>query len=421
MKKKNLIKNIALALSLSIFSPLAYAKAEPVNVPKIYAKSAVSIDMDTMEVILDYNSENKMYPASTTKLMTGILLAENKNKTDNLSYTKSAKEQPEYSLNTNVKPISIGETMSADDVMKALLLFSANDASYVIADNVGENVDNFIKMMNDKAKEYGMENTNFVTPNGLHSGEHYTTALDLAILGKKAYENSWVRETMALKKASVKTSAGTIAIMDNRNKLLEKNGNIGGKTGYTTPAGKCLVSIYERDGRRIVGVVLNSIFDSEDSAVFNDTEKIIDASYAAKKSTLIGKDEVVETLPIKYKVFRFFGPEKTIDVPFTSRQNIEYYENDLNKKSIDKKIDVSLLNPWKLDTNVTAAKLTVTEPLTSKSYDLYPGISKSDLVKENLVLYVLAAVATLVILALITFIIAAIKRASRKKRRKRYF
>lgn len=416
MKKVTLIKSMALALSLSLFSPLISAKADPITVPKIYAKSAVVVDMDTMEVILDLNSQDKMYPASTTKLMTAILLAENKNKEDSLTYTKSAKKQPAYSLNASVKPIDVGSTMTSNDVMKALLLYSANDSAYIIADNVATDSDTFIKMMNEKAKEFGMENTNFVTANGLHNENHYSTALDIAILGKKSYDNSWVRETLSIKKDSIQLPSKDKFLVENRNKFLGQKGNIGGKTGYTSEAGKCFVSIYERDGRKLVSVVLKSVFDSEDLAMFNDTEKIIDASYSAKRTTLMSKDETVETLPIQYKSFGFFGPSKTIDVPLTLKEDIEYYENPINKQSIEKDISTAGLNPWKLDKNLSAAKLIVTEPLVSKKYALYPKVSKSDLIKANLLLYLGTLISIIIIITFIFFFKSKLKKNSNKKR-----
>ncbi|WP_029452805.1 D-alanyl-D-alanine carboxypeptidase family protein [Clostridium algidicarnis] len=418
MKKVTLLKSMVLALSLSLFSPIISVKADPITVPKIYAKSAVVIDMDTMDVILDLNSEDKMYPASTTKLMTAILLAENKSKEENLTYTKSAKDQPAYSLNASVKPINIGTTMTAGDVMKALLLYSANDSAYIIADNVATDSDSFIKMMNEKAEEFGMKNTNFITANGLHNENHYSTALDLAILGKKSYDNPWVRETLSIKEDSIQLPSNDKFLMENRNKYLGKNGNLGGKTGYTTEAGKCFVSIYERDGRKLVSVVLKSIFDSEDLAMFNDTEKIIDASYSAKKTILINKDDIVETLPIQYKSFGFFGPSKTIDVPLIVKEDIEYYENPINKKYLEKDINTAGLNPWKLNKNLSAGKLTLKEPLSSKKYVLYPSVSKSDLIKANLLIYIGTLICTILIITIIFFFKSKVKR---NKNKKRYF
>lgn len=419
MRNTKIFSSIALALSLTVFSPKLVAKAENAQLPKINGKAAITMDLGTGEIVYTQNIDNKMYPASTTKLMTALLLAENKQKEDSLKYTESAKAQPEYSLNKSLKSIAVGETMSASDTMKALLLYSANDSAYMIADNVAGSSDKFITMMNEKAKALGLNNTNFVTANGLHDQNHYTTAYDLALLGKAAYANPWVKETMALKKETIRTSAGTILIIENRNKLLGKDGNVGGKTGSTSQAGKNLVAIYNRDGREMAGVVLGSVYDRDDTFVFNDMEQIINWSYNAKRVPLYTKNSVVDTLPIKYKLFKFFGPEKTIDVPFLVKQDVEYYENDVNKKEITPKIDTENVNPWNLSKDNKAATLTVAQRNSSQSYDLYPNISKTDILKSNAVVYILSSVGFIVILALIAFTIAALRRLSRKK--KRYF
>lgn len=419
MKKSKIFSTMALALSLTVLSPtLIKAKADEVKLPDINGKTALTMDLSTGEIIYAKSADEKMYPASTTKLMTAILLAENKQKNDTLNYTESAKKQPEYSLNTNIHPMQIGETMSANDVMKALLLFSANDCAYMVADNVGGNVDSFIKMMNDKATKLNLKNTHFVTANGLHDPEHYTTAYDLSVLGKTAYENPWVKEVMGTKKDTIKTSAGTVIIVENRNKILGKDGCVGGKTGYTTPAGKCLVAIFERSGRPMVGVVMKSIYDQNDTFVFNDMEKIINWSYEAKKVPFIKKDTKVETLNAKYKLFKFFGPEKTIEVPLMVKEDVEYYENEINKKETTTKVKAENINPWKLQANAKAGTLTVSERNYSKSYDLYTTVSKNDIVKANTLTYILSGVISIAVIALIIFVLAMISKASKRKRRR---
>ena len=184
MKRTNRLLLFTLVFTL-IFSTTVLAAVKP---PELLGKAAISVDMDTNEIIYTKNIDNKMYPASITKLVTALLLAENKKSTDNLTYTKTAKEQPPYSYNLNVQPVAIGDTMSADNVMDGLLLYSGNDIAYMIADNVGQNSTNFAKMMNDKAMKLGMKNSHFITPNGLDdkNNQHYTTAYDLTLLGRAA-------------------------------------------------------------------------------------------------------------------------------------------------------------------------------------------------------------------------------------------
>ncbi|WP_040212141.1 D-alanyl-D-alanine carboxypeptidase family protein, partial [Clostridium polynesiense] len=283
MKYKKIIGTLILAFSFNTLTPLfstkAQAKTDP---PNIVGQYAITIDADTGEVIYSKNGDAKSYPASTTKLLTALLLAENKNKEDILKFTESALKQPDYALYRSFGPIPLGTTMSADDVMKSLMLFSGNDIAYLIADNVAGDTSKFSDMMNAKLKEWGLNNSHFVNPNGLHHDNHYTTPFELAVITKKAYENPWVKETMAQSKATVNTSLNKPINLENRNKNVGTDGCVAGKTGYTSPAGRSLAAVYERDGRTIIGVVMKSAYDVQDTQVFKDMKNIIDYSYAAE-------------------------------------------------------------------------------------------------------------------------------------------
>ncbi|MBZ9608697.1 D-alanyl-D-alanine carboxypeptidase [Clostridium estertheticum] len=412
MKRKNRLLLFTLVFTL-IFSTTVLAAVNP---PELIGKAAISVDMDTNEIIYTKNIDNKMYPASITKLITALLLAENKKSTDNLNYTKTAKEQPSYSYNLNVQPVAIGDTMSADNVMDGLLLYSGNDIAYMIADNVGQNPTNFAKMMNDKATNLGMKGSHFITPNGLDdkNDQHYTTAYDLTLLGRAAYKNDWVKKSMGKKTSIIKSANGVEATVQNRNKLLGIEGNIGGKTGYTEKAGRCLVSIYERNGRHIIGVVMNSENDAKDTKVFEDMKKLIDFSYGAKKEVLNKKATEIKTISVPYKVIPFIGPEKTIDVPLESKEDVTFYKNDVAPQSSAK---VSLTNAWKLNKKTSVGTLLFKQKDAEKSYKLYPMISKSALIKDNIIIYAAAAIVLIVVLALIVLLISSINR--RKNRHSR--
>ncbi|GAA0679779.1 MULTISPECIES: D-alanyl-D-alanine carboxypeptidase family protein [Clostridium] len=418
--KKRFITSIAVTLALTILSPLGTVAKAETSTPNIIAKSAITMDIETGEIIYSKDADSQRYPASITKLMTGLLLAENKDKSDIITYSEDAKKQPEYSFNLNIKPRTVGDSMTASNSMKTLLLYSANDEAYAIADTIAGSASGFANMMNEKAKALGMKNTNYVTPNGLHDDNHYTTAYDLSILGKAVYDNPWTRETMALKKDSVQTSTGTIAIIENRNKNLGLDGCIGGKTGYTAAAGRCLLALYERDGRTLVGVVLKSAYDAQDTAAFNDMKSIIDWSYAAEKTTFYKSGSTLETISVPYKTFRFFGKEKTIDVPLVLNNDIKYYDNDINAKETELVFNTEEINPWKLNGKDKVATVTVKQRNSSTTYDLYSTVKSSDLIKANILSYILLVAGIIAVLALVIFIIASFKKRSRKRYNRRY-
>ena len=225
---------------------------------------------------------------------------------------------------------------------------------------------------------------------------------------------------MALKKDSVQTSTGTIAIIENRNKNLGLDGCIGGKTGYTAAAGRCLLALYERDGRTLVGVVLKSAYDAQDTAAFNDMKSIIDWSYAAEKTTFYKSGSTLETISVPYKTFRFFGKEKTIDVPLVLNNDIKYYDNDINAKETELVFNTEEINPWKLNGKDKVATVTVKQRNSSTTYDLYSTVKSSDLIKANILSYILLVAGIIAVLALVIFIIASFKKRSRKRYNRRY-
>lgn len=435
---------LLLILLLVSFSTTAFAANA--DVPSINGKSAIVIDASTGEIIYEKDIDaSPMYPASTTKLLTALLLAENKQPKDVLKYTENAAKQPDYSLYNLVgrSKITVKDTMTAEDVMKSLLLFSANDAAYMVADNVAGSPAEFANMMNDRIKKMGLKNTHFVTANGLDNGieDHYTSAYDLSVIGREAYKNPWVKQVMNTAKDKIEISNGTIAYVENRNKLLgqkidtalaDKIGinldevpasnavAVGGKTGYTSKAGRCLVAIFEKDGRVLIGVVLKSVYDANDTYVFNDMTKIINWSYAAKRTPLYKANTELETITLKYKPLKFFGPEKEVKVPVALKEDAEYFENAVNKAEIKTEFNLSDdIKVSKLNTDNSIGKLVLKEREASRSYDIYPMLSSKEVMKDNILLYIGVGVGAIVILAILILIIRLVSKAFRRGKRNR--
>ena len=421
MKHKRFFSLIVLFLVFSMSSNVFAAASDgTTKLPTIYGEAAITVDVATGEIIYAKNVDKQMYPASTTKLMTALLLAENREKTDEIKYTQIAKYQPADSLNVNFHPIGLDETMSGADVMDGLLLYSANDAAYMIADSVSGNPTNFMNMMNDKAAKLKMSGTHFVTPNGLHRPDHYTTPYDMSILSRVSYLNPWVKESMGKKQNTISTSKGTTFKIENSNKLLGEDGCIAGKTGYTSPAGRCLVAFYVRNGREIMGVVMGSVMDASDTYVFNDMKKIIDYSYYLQKAVLYAKNSVIKTETLKYKPLGFFGPEKTVSVPLIAKEDVSYYDNEANKKDLKENINLTSIDLSNLKGNKSIGTLKLTEKGKVKTYKLYSTVSKGTLVKNSIPIYLMAAGIFILFLIGIVFIIRIINLNKRKRRRSKF-
>lgn len=412
-----------LLASLLVLTGVGNVKAAEEAKPKIEGKAAIVMDMDTGEIVYENNIDGKQYPASTTKLLTGLLFAENKAKTDSIKYTESAKKQEPYSLDKTLAfgKIKVGDSIVAQEVMDALLIFSANDSAYMIADSVSGDSSKFADLMNDRINKLGLKNTHFLIPNGLHHQDHYTTPYDLGVIGMEAFKNQWVRETLSKKSSTITTAAGITMLIDTRNKLLDIDGCLGGKTGYTSKAGRTLVAFFDRNGRKLVGVVMNSVYDAKDTVVFEDMKKIIEWSYNAKTVNRHKAGDTVSTEILSYKPFKFFGPEKKIEVPVLIKEDVKYFDNAINKSEAKESVKIDKLDAWKLDNGSSIGTLTLNERRAVKNFSLYTTISAKDIIKENMPLYIGAGAAMLIFLALVLLTLLKIRSGRRRKSRKYFY
>ena len=421
---KKFLKSLALTLSLSIALPLFNnISALATTQPNIMGKSAITMDLDTGEIIYSKNADEKRSPASTTKLLTSLIFAENKNKSDLIPYSTNSIALRETTLNNFIgnkaKP---GDTLTANEVMDAVMVYSANDAAIMMAESVSDSIDSFVKLMNQRAKDLGATNTTFVNPNGLETdpnNHNVTTAYDLALIAKAAYSNDWVRESMGLSKTSV-TLDGKIIYIETRDKLLGVDGNIGGKTGNETKAGHCFVGFYNRNGRNLITVVLGSLYGADGMNVFNDTKSIADYSYSAKKTQYKAAGSEISTVELTYKLFRFFGPTKTITAPVILNQDINYYQNDFNDTYSTLEVASNELNAWKVASN-NNIKLTYSSGSYNENLRGSIKLTTGQLLKDNIGIYVLTLLIIVLIVVLIIIIIKLMMNSKkRKKSRRRY-
>lgn len=419
---KRFFRALTLVICLTLVVPfLNTTRVFAATEPQIIGASAITMDLDTGEIIYSKNADVQRSPASTTKLLTGLLFAEAKNKDDSIPYTEDALAVKETSLQNFLgNNVKVGTTMTADDVMKAVMVFSANDTAVMMADAVSGSVDKFTELMNERAKELGAVNSHFVSPNGLETdsnNHNVTTAYDLALIAKAAYQNDWVRETCELDKTSV-TLDGKKIFIETRDKILGVDGNLGGKTGNETKAGHCFVGFYNRNGRNLVTVVLGSEYGADGMNVFNDTQAIANYSYDAKKTTYKSAGDEVSNVELSYKLFRFFGPIKTITAPVILDQDIEYYKNDFNDKNAKIEVPSNELNAWKVASN-NNVDLTFTAGNHSETVKGSITLSVGQILKANIGVYVLALLITILIIVLIFVVIKLMINSKRRRRNRR--
>ena len=229
----------------------------PLSAQATSAHSAILMDAQTGRVLYEKNADEQSLIASTTKIMTALVVCEQCNVLDRVRISKEA-----VGIEGSSVYLKEGEVLTVQELLYGMMLHSGNDAAVALAIYCGGTVEGFAQLMNDKAYRLGMKNSHFVNPNGLDAPGHYSTARDLAVLAAYAMENPIFRQTVSTKTVSVGQRQLT-----NHNKLLwQVEGADGVKTGYTRAAGRILVSSATRDGRRLIAVTINDGNDWQDHA-----------------------------------------------------------------------------------------------------------------------------------------------------------
>jgi serine-type D-Ala-D-Ala carboxypeptidase (penicillin-binding protein 5/6) len=266
------------------------------NRPVVNAQAAILMDATTGEVLFEQNASQKLAMASTTKIMTAILALEKGNLDAQVTVSPTVLDRRSvYGTRIYLEP---GEQLTLRNLLYALLLNSANDAAVAIAEHIAGSVDNFVKMMNDKAKEIGAANTNFMNPHGLTENGHYSCARDLALFARYGLQNPVFAQIVKTKEAEIpRAKAGLPTKLDNINHMLWLYEGIDGvKTGYTAEAGNCVVESATRNGRQLIVVILKS---TATKAMYKDAENLFDYGFASFENKLIAsKGQVMDSVSL---------------------------------------------------------------------------------------------------------------------------
>lgn len=256
-------KVISAVLSvLLVFSFSVTVSAEDNAVPSVSAQSYVLYCADNGKIICSKDENKQMKPASTTKLMTSLIALE-----EAASGNKKVKFTEEMIAEGSSMYLKVGEVVTLKDLASGMVMASGNDAANATAISISGSTEKFAEKMNERAQQIGMKNTHFVTPSGLDDEEHYSTAYDLAVLMSYALENENFAQLTSQKSATVNfiEPSSKKTTYSNHNKLLSLYEYcIGGKTGYTMAAGRCLVSAAKKDGLTLICVTLNDKNDWND-------------------------------------------------------------------------------------------------------------------------------------------------------------
>ena len=289
--------------------------------PILNSRIAVAYDRKTGTVIWGKNENKRSAMASTTKIMSALLLIENADLSQEVVISQKAGGTGGSRLG-----LKKGDKITLNDLLYGLMLKSGNDAAVAIAETVGGDLDNFAEMMNNKAHEIGLENTHFVTPHGLDNPEHYTTAYELAKLADYAMKNEIFAQVVNTKNYTV-TINGYPKNISNTNELLGNLEGVNGvKTGFTNNAGRCLVTCTNRNGFETITVVLGA-----DTKKFRtqDSIKLIEYTYKNFKEI-----DITETITSKFLEWKRINQNKIIIEKAKKNSRLELIFNDIKNNCI---------------------------------------------------------------------------------------
>ena len=358
---------------LSVIFVFAYSipvKAEKNAKIKVSAEAYVLYCADNGQIISSKDENKKMKPASTTKIMTSLLALEEAS-----SRNKKVKFSEKMIAEGSSMYLKVGEVVTLKDLAAGMMMASGNDAANSAALTISGSTEKFADKMNKRAKQIGMKNTHFVTPSGLDDDNHYSTAYDMALLMSYALENEDFAKLTSQKSATVEfiEPSSKTTTYSNHNRLLSLYEYcIGGKTGYTMSAGRCLVSAAKKDGLTLICVTLNDRNDWNDHiSLYNygfeqyscytsdDTSFFADVSCVGGESdsiTVTGEKPVsiVVSSDDKDKIERKIYLDSFLYAPVKQGDNVGRIEYTINGKMIEenKLVAVDSVNSKKENKNI---------------------------------------------------------------------
>lgn len=288
--------------------------------PKLDSRIAVIYDRKTNRVLFGKQENKKSAMASTTKIMTCIVVLENAKLSDEV--TISAKSAGTGGSRLKLKK---GDKITVLNLLYGLMLRSGNDAAVALAEHVGGSIEGFAELMNKKAEELGLKNTHFVTPHGLDDPEHYTTAVELAKLTDYALENEMFSKIVNTKSCAISIN-NNITEIANTNELLGVLTGVNGvKTGFTNNAGRCLVTSVNRNNMNIITVVLGA-----DTKKIRTSDSIKLIEYAYKNYKEVNLEKIINEKFVKWKEIN----EKQIQIIKGKSNNIELVLDEIANKTL---------------------------------------------------------------------------------------
>ena len=389
---------IMIFLLIFLFCNVITLNTYAANEPTVSAGSAILMDNRTNKVLYSKNEDTKMFPASTTKIMTAIITLENCSLDEQATASFDAVNIPEGYATADIK---IGETFTVEQLLEMLLVHSANDAANVLAEHVGGSLESFVSIMNTKASELGLTNSHFTNAYGLQDNNHYTTARDLATIMKYCLQNENFRRICGLASCAIPaTNMSEPRTYSSTNQLVIAGNNnyypyvTTGKTGFTSDAKHCLVSSAYNNDLELICVVLGS----EDH--FGDTRAIYNYAYSTYSiKDIVKENDTVTTISVKNASYN----TKNLDL-VVSEDIPALVSNSVDINSIEPQISLKENIEAPIEKGSVLGRVTYSVEGVNYTTDL---IAFSNVEKTRLPIYIFMGIIILVILliVLITIII----------------
>lgn len=306
--------------------------------PELISQAGLLMDNKTGKILYAKNENEKMYPASTTKIMTAILTLENCHLDDTvtISYDVVMSIPEGYSSAS----LQVGEQLTVEQLLQLLLVHSANDAANALAEHVGGSIESFVSMMNTKVHELGLSNTHFTNSFGMHDNNHYTTASDLGMIMKYCIKNEDFRKIAGKASCAIPiTNKYSTRSYSSTNELIIPNHKnyypflTCGKTGYTSQAGDCLVSCSYKDDLELICVILGGKTINNTSTRFSETKTLYEYGYNNySMKTLLNQNDFVTNLEIKNATKDTKNLDLLASTSITTLIENSFLESDLNSE-----------------------------------------------------------------------------------------
>ncbi len=334
---------------------LVEAASDSAEEPNLNSRAAIIYDRNSKEVIYGKEENTKRKMASTTKIMTCMVVLEKGELTDTVIVSKKA-----AGTGGSRVGLKTGDKVSVQDLLYGLMLCSGNDAAVALAEHVGGSVEGFADLMNEKARQLNLSNTHFVTPHGLDNEEHYTTAYELAIMADNALKNNTFSSIVGTKNITININ-GKPRNLSNTNELLGSMAGVYGvKTGFTNGANRCLVTSCKRENLDIITVVLGA-----DTKKFRTQDSIKLINYAMNNYKEINMENKIQDEFQKWKkenkdkIYINKGVKNTTE--YKLEEQLNNYITIKNTQENDVKIEINTLNYYEapLQEGTTIGVLTV--------------------------------------------------------------